>query len=221
MGCSGQKASEEIEHGSKPINSNITFIDDYLKAFKSIKTESFFKNNADNIKIELYLISIESIPLFIKLIEESKVLEYQNNEAYMEYFKKSLNNYEIEEDIKIYHKFEECKNLAGGFDQKKNQFIIVDKTFLYSMNIKENQNDFIIIIINNSKKPKEIFFPEEKLSLGCEPIKNGFYKFIILDHDNDSIEYNKNNNSVYDKMNINKEKNEEGNIIDKENSKKI
>ena len=88
------------------------------------------------------------------------------------------------------------------------------------MNIKENQNDFIIIIINNSKKPKEIFFPEEKLSLGCEPIKNGFYKFIILDHDNDSIEYNKNNNSAYDKMNINKEKNDEGTIIDKENSKK-
>ena len=52
------------------------FEGDYLKLYRFILIESDVKNIGQN---PYYLISTDSIPIFIKIINESKILEYKNN----------------------------------------------------------------------------------------------------------------------------------------------
>ena len=88
------------------------------------------------------------------LIEESQILKHilnlkdkNDSNIYEDKLKKLLENYELEENIKIYYDYNECKKLKNlneeennknknKYKYKENEFIIVD-------------NDFKIIFIIN------------------------------------------------------------------------
>ena len=142
--------------------------DNYFKAYKTIKSliTSFKNNKIDN----LYLISTESINNFIQLIKQYKVFRNSKEETRL---KKSLYNYELEQNIKIYYDLEECQKLITQ-NNENNEFIIVNEEFNKYMNIKYNENMSVEVdktnwkIIFNSKEEK-ISFKENEI---------GFYQFV-------------------------------------------
>ena len=79
---------------------------------------------------KLYLISTESIPNYIKIINHFKLLENKNKRK-DESLKKIFEKYSLEKDIKILNDINYCKNMAQKKDQKQNEFIIVNENFFY------------------------------------------------------------------------------------------
>ena len=110
----------------------------FMNIYKYILIESDFKNIGKN---PCYLISTDSIPIFIKIIKESKILEFKNDPsenvvyAYKRNVFKLLCSYKLENNIKIYNNFEECRSLANDYNEIENEFIIVTKKFLTAMQI--------------------------------------------------------------------------------------
>ena len=157
------------------------FEGDYLKLYRFILIESDVKNIGQN---PYYLISTDSIPIFIKIINESKILEYKNNpskdlvDAYEKNLIYSLESYALEKNIKIYYNFEECRNLANDNNEKGNEFIIVEKQYLDIMQIEKEKGKFVLINYEKNNDGYSIYFQEPKLNLGFEFKKPGICKFI-------------------------------------------
>ena len=163
------------------------FKHNYWISYKHILTNS----DLDKIEKEKYvcLISAKSIPNFIHIIENSNIMKYKNNSddrtfdiiknKLIEYFE----NYTLEKKIKIYNDYKECKNLAEGKDEKMNEFIIVDESFLNIMKIKKDKNIFVLIKLDKNTDKQIIIFPDEKLHLGFEEksIKIENFKFKLID----------------------------------------
>ena len=174
MGCAGYKE----------LNT------DYFLLYKNMIIISDYKDIINN--FEVYLISTESIPNLIKLVEESKILENKNeqNEKLLSIYQRNLfekfKHYELDKNIKIYNDFTLCKDLAGGYNEKDNSFIIVDKLFLLKMRVGYNEfNKYVLMNYDKKMKIKTIFFPNEDLYLNFDCIKTGIYKFIIPMNDSD------------------------------------
>ena len=160
----------------------------YFEAYENIKKIIYLIRKNKQLNNEVYLISTKSIPNFIKLIEESKVLDYITNENIdnlniSENSLKSLFlNYNIERNIKIFHEYEECRSLTEPSKEEKNEFIIVDDSFINNMDMGINNENIkimkVILYINKDSSIMKIQFPICKKNISIQEIKTGYFKFI-------------------------------------------
>ena len=148
----------------------------YFEAYKRM----IFINDLNNAKISLksFLISINTIPIFIKLIKDSIANKNENNNR-DEIIKNSLENYEPEKNIQIYHSFEECENIINQNLINENNFIIVDEYFFKYMdiNIKDSNEKQVIINIDKNKSLCSVKFPTSGKKLFFIELNPGIYQF--------------------------------------------
>ncbi len=160
----------------------------FYNAYESLKSLLLKFEKNKKIEIEAFLISTKSIPNFIKIIEDSKVLKNLNN-----YIKKNeindnnIKNSEIQlkhnlckyniENINIYYDYNSCINLIN--DKEKNEFIIVDNLFLQSMNIKQDINQYkkVVIKIDKDNSNMNIKFKEGNIDFREKMF--GFFEFCL------------------------------------------
>ena len=181
-------------------------INNYWMAYREILIDSDLEKIENNEKV--YLISTESIPIFINLIEKSKILDNKNNSGddkkkICEKFLSELftsNHYKPEKNIKIYSKLSECLEIVNN--KKKNEFIIVNEYFLLLTNIDKNKNKNKLLKID---KNKNIYFTESSFVLGVRAKRIGIYEFIDLGLKNDYC--NNDNKSSEESCELNKSRN--------------
>ena len=157
----------------------------YCSLYQHILIDSDLKKILD--KTPVYLISTESIPNFIKIIEESNIFKYKNYsnsktlEIYENNLKKSFQDYRLERKIKIYNNYTLCKDLAGGNNENMNEFIIVDEKFLKIMRIENDLNDEVLIKWNKNRDRQIFLFKKAELNLDFESKRKGIYRFKLID----------------------------------------
>ena len=109
-------------------------IKSFYNAYLSIKQIQELINKFKVISFEAYLISTDSIPNFIKIIKSSKVFENINNKNELKnselVLKKNLENYELENNIKIIYEYNEIEKIMKNDKEKENEFIIFLKSLL-------------------------------------------------------------------------------------------
>ena len=170
MGCSNFKCDCLNEPEVKD-----TDIDKKYESFKN----TFKKIKEGNIsKLNIYLLSVKSIPNFIKFINQPEVLENLNTENNNDiqfknkYFSK--NKIALDQDIIIYKDYQECKKIVEENNNNENEFIIVEKDFI---DLIKNNNDKLI----NKKvifklKEKEIVFLPSYLNINLK--RTVIYEFV-------------------------------------------
>lgn len=190
MGCYEEREENKKPYDNKKNNKSNKHYehnnDDLWILYKHILIESDLKKSKYDLKV--FLISAESIPEFLKIIEESKILEYKNNstENMMKIYEKQLielfKGYKLETNMKIYNDFVTCKDIAGDNNEKANEFIIVDQKFLEITELeKENEDKYLLIkYIDNRQK---IYFPKADLSLDFRYKRKGIFCFTNDDYD--------------------------------------
>ena len=142
------------------------------------------------------------------LIEDSLIMKYKNksDDKIFEIVKNNLiekfENYELEKNIKIYNDYKECKNLADRKNEKKNEFIIVDESFLNIMKMNNYENNSVLIKWNSNEHRHIIYFPHDKNYLWFEnEIKREeIFKFKIVESVNQKI--NENNLIIKKELNF-------------------
>ena len=100
----------------------------YWESLNHIILESDFDSIEEDFK--LYLISTESIPNYIKIINKFNLLENKNKRK-NESLKKIFEKYSLENNIKILNDFNYCKDISQKKEEKQNEFIIVNENFFY------------------------------------------------------------------------------------------
>ena len=105
---------------------------------------------------ERFLICTKSIPNFIKLINDSKILEkldfrnIENIDNLENDFIKFFTDYELDKNIIIYSDYQLCKSLKDT----ENEFIIVGNQFIENMGMGPdiiNKKKVIVILIEKNK----------------------------------------------------------------------
>ena len=166
---SGSKSGKKIE---------------FFNAYLSIKGIQELINKYEIISFEAYLISTNSIPKFIKIINSSKVLENLKNEnKLMEsetVLKDSLKNYGLEKNIKILYENNDINNIIKNDNEKENEFIIVDELFCRVMQIDKYYEEIkkAYININNKEFNNELKFDSNDDAIRFIQKENKFYKFV-------------------------------------------
>ena len=164
----------------------------YFDAFKNIFEILHSLSTMQSFTMKIFLISSTSIPNFINLINDSKILDKlhlqsDQNIDYLENdFIKHFTNYELDKNIKIYSDYQICKSLI---DSEK-EFIIVGNPFIENMHISSEitNNKEVIFNFDRQKKIMEIKFPISHRVLEIKQKKVGFFQFI-----NNKIEDKKDN----------------------------
>ena len=180
MGCYEEYNPTKLNKTNMPIEINI-----YYSLYRHILIDSDLKKILD--KTPVYLIRTESIPNFIKIIEESNIFKYKNDsnsktlEIYENNLKKSFKDYRLERKIKIYNNYTLCKDLAGGNNENMNEFIIVDEKFLKIMSIENDLNDEVLIKWNKNRDRQIFLFKKAELNLDFESKRKGIYRFKLID----------------------------------------
>ena len=181
----------------------------YFQAYKSIKYVIERTHHMTGSVEDIYLINKESIPNYLRIINKDNILnkieKCQRSEVNKieEKLKDDFGKYELEKNIKILDVTE------NNYENFKNvEFIMVDKTFLLNMGLKEE---------NEEKKKRKIIVNEEEnekiitIELSSEvPIiieeqdQIGIYKFGELQEkgdfkgDSDNEEEEKKKEEIYD-----------------------
>ena len=178
---------------------------EYNTAYKNIYTESDIINSE---KDKIYLISRDSMYNFIKIIEDSKILEIKNNadEESIKLIKikednlaKSFADYQLEKNITFYDDYYKCKNIGNNNNQSENEFIIVNKEFLEKLKFKKIYESNVLINFEDNTNKKEIYFLTEERSLEIESKRCGIYRFIGDDNEeNNSNKDDKDNDKKTD-----------------------
>ena len=165
---------------SKPEKTN-----EFFKAYLSIKGIQELINKFEIISFEAYLISTNSIPKFIEIINSSKVLENLKNEnKLMEsetVLKDSLKKYGLEKNIKILYENNDINNIIQKDNEKENEFIIVDELFCIVMKIDKYYEEIkkAYININNKEFNNELMFePNDRAIRFIQ--KSNKYKSIFI-----------------------------------------
>ena len=187
----------------------------YNTSYKYIFTELDIINSQNKY---IYLISVVSMPNFIKIIEDSKILEIKNNseertiKTKESNLAKNFEDYQLEKNIKIYDDYNQCKKIGKENNQSKNEFIIVDKKFLEIINFKKIYESNTLIKFEEDTNKKEIYFLTEEQSLEIESKRCGIYRFI-----GDEFEENHDNND----KDSDKEKKTDAKVDDPKNKKLV
>ena len=179
----------------------------FFEAYKSIHFQlSSIKRNKDGLTY-IYLIKTKSIPKFIGIIKESRVLEQleANNDPinYENDFKLLLNKYE-KERLSFFKDYKECENASRK--EEDNEFIIVDKKFLEKFNCSNEDYNYEVGLKFLNENNYEIFFPVSKKSIKIISKENnfGFFQFKMIDqNDEDKNDINNMNSNVIENKNEN------------------
>ena len=174
--------------GSSPIKNKDYILDNheivengFFDAYKSMKEIILLLNNFEEVSINAYLISVNTIPNFINIIKSLNILDFlktKNNE--LNELESKLNdclkNYKLEKEIKIINNFKDCNNLPNN----DNEFIIVDELFCRVMKIDQyyEENKKVNIYIDEKKFKYEIRFYSNEIIDFREQQNTGFYKFL-------------------------------------------
>ena len=193
-----QKTKERINLNSinynKKIEKNKSNDNNFFKAYISIKETIRLLNNFQIISFKAYLISTKTIQNFIYKINSLNIMEYVDNDndhlcTLENKLENYLNNYVLEDNIKIIYKYEDCLNMIKN--NKENEFIIVDELFCRKMNISDyyDEQKKIEVSLDKENSIYEIKLYTKQI-INFKEIKTGFYKFIekknnILISDND------------------------------------
>ena len=143
----------------------------YYYAYKSM----IFMNKItiDKITFKAFLVKIQTISNFIKLIEKLDNI-YENSK---EIINDSFKNFQLEKKIKLYYSFDECEYIIKNNLISVNVFIIVDKFFFKYLNIKINDINKKYVTINKNKSIYSIEFPNSNKNLNFIEIKPRIYIF--------------------------------------------
>ena len=201
MGCSGVKVDESI-YEKKKMNVN-----DAIKNLYEIKAK--INNNQNNNYENIYLITAESIPKFLKLVGNSESrnnITNNNNNISNENSDQLLLNYKKEE-FQFLVNYVECQRLAEQDIEKKNKFIIVNDSFMENMVISQDsliKKDVKIEINNNNKR---ILFNNSDKKIAFKEIDNILYKLVESDDNkSDKNDDNKSDENDDNKSDENKDK---------------
>ena len=157
----------------------------YYYAYKRMILMNKITN--DKITFNAFLVKIQSISNFIKLIEKLDNI----NEKTKEIINDSFKNFQLEKKIKLYYSFEECEYIIKNNLINENEFIIVDKFFFKYLNIKINDKNKKYVTINKNESIYSIEFPNSNKNLNFIEIKPRIYIFnknnIIVKNKNKTI----------------------------------
>ena len=140
--------------------------ENFKKTFKKLKERR--PQKLENI----YLLSTNSIPKFVQFINQQVVLTnlHSDNNRDDSEFRNCLSNdidYELFQNIKSYDSYQSCKDIAERNKDDENEFIIVEKDFIESINSNDdrlinrkvklniNENEMKIQFLSNFLKIKE------------------------------------------------------------------
>jgi len=175
-------------------SSDMNKYENYFKAYKSMIFINEISQNETS--FEAFLIDIQTIPNFIKAIEEIILDKDNKNKNSEEILKNKFKKYKLGKYIKILYLFEECEYFINKNLENENTFIIVNKFFLQYMNINiNNKNKKVIINIDKNKSLYFIKFPNSNKSLNFIELKPGIYQF-IKNKKNMSLIIDKNNSLI-------------------------
>ena len=165
----------------------------YYYAYKSM----IFMNKITNFEItfKAFLIKIQTISNFIKIIKKLENI----NEKTKEIINDSFKNFQLEKKIKLYYSFEECEYIIKNNLITVNVFIIVDKFFFKYLNIKINDINKKYVTINKNNFIYSIEFPNSNKNLNFIEIKPRFFIFDKNDIIINNFVKNK-NISLFDKI---------------------
>ena len=169
----------------------------YFNAYKSIYN-SYNNITKKNEMLDNYLIKAKSISNFINIINKDNLFDNidENNKNISKSEEKlidDLKNYKLEENIVIYSKYEQYKNIIEQKDKEENEFIVVDEKFLDAMKIKNDKNAKIEISFDGDNKDLiEIKFNDSEEKIPCQKCTNISYKFLNKEEENNKKHYKMN-----------------------------
>ena len=121
------------DENSDEEEKNPIFFFDFLENIVVSKIKAYFK---------CYLISTNSIPKLMEIIEKSKILDNISNNEYnksINDLKSLLDDYDFEKSIDFIDSCDKCSFIK---DEKNNEFILASEAFMnyigYKNSIKEN-----------------------------------------------------------------------------------
>ena len=202
------------------------FESQYEKSYKYILIDSDIKKIKNEDQIFLYLLSTKSLSNFIKIIEQSKILEHKNSstnepiDKYEKKLKRLFEEYILEEGIKTYDNYDLCNDIA----KKKNninEFIIVTLDFLELIKLQKQYLKYVLIKLDESKNKNYIYFSkyDKRLYFNCK--RKGIYEFITNDNTMHYIPFqNSENNNIINNKSKYSLDNEKINVHQNKNKKK-
>lgn len=169
----------------------------YIKTYKGM----IFIDEINNSKLTFksFLISIKTVPNFIKLIKEVFIIQndINNNKNRENITKKAFQNYKPEKHIKIYNSFEECEYIINQNLTSEHCFIIVNEYFFkyLDINIKDKTKKQVMINIDKNKSLYSVTFPTSNKSLNFIELNPGVYQFKQgqIENNESSLVSNENN----------------------------
>jgi len=161
----------------------------------------------------------KSIPKFINIIEESKILEHKNistNDTIDNCEKKLkmlFNDYILEENIMICDDYYKCNGISKIENNIINEFIIVTIDFLYLIELQKEYLKYVLIKLDKDKNKNYIYFSKYDEFLYFKSKRKGIYELIAKDNNQKTISYqNSENNNIinnrskhskdYEKINV-------------------
>ena len=201
---------------------------EYVNSYKYMITDSDIKNIEDENNSFFYLIMTKSLPNFIEIIEESKILEHKNNSTndsiskYEKILKILFNGYILEENIKIYDCYNICNIIANTKNNSDNEFILVTLDFLYLIDLQDKYFKYVLIKFDKDKKKNYIYFSKDDELLYFKSKRKGIYEFIIQENNNSktSSYQNSGNNNIINNRSKHSKDYEKINVIRKNNQHK-
>ena len=179
------------------IESEINYKDEkvnkYYQAYLSLKDMIIWIKKTNLGAINAYLISRKSIQNFIDIIVKSNILNKLSENDLLENaekdLKKSLEEYNLDQNIVFLSNPQECLKYQLEKNSCENEFIIVDTKFIKQMGLDyiNSINKQVEIIVDNKKSiyrikfhnhKRILYFKEKKLGIFCfcqkEIINNDF-----------------------------------------------
>lgn len=145
----------------------------FIDACIALKMTNSFENDLILKKPKCYIIKTKSIPNFISLVKNLKIL-YEIN--INEFLKNKSFNYKKDSNIELIYQESQIKEIIDN--NEENEFIIVEKNFLDIMGVESDKNKEVILSIDKEHNLNEIIFTNFRIDF--LEINKGIYKFVNL-----------------------------------------
>jgi hypothetical protein len=149
----------------------------FIDACIALKMTNSFENDLILKKPKCYIIKTKSIPNFISLVKNLKIL-YEIN--INEFLRNKSFNYKKDSNIELIYQESQIKEIIDN--KEENEFIIVEKNFLDIMGVESDKSKEVILSIDNEHNLNEIIFPNFRTDF--LKINKGIYKFVNLKFNN-------------------------------------